>query len=396
MQAANFKQPINNTRVRPACLLIVTALVGALAACSQQKTQAAAPQTVPVVVASVEQKSVPIQLTAIGAVEAYSTVSIKPNVSGQLTGVYFKEGDYVRKGQLLFTIDKRPFVAALAQQKGNVAHDIAQAENARAQAHRYGALEQAGVIAKEQAEQMTTSAAALDAAVEADKAAVENAKVQLTYCTIYSAIEGRTGNLMVKAGNMVKANDVPILVTINQIEPIYVTFTVPEQYLQEIKQSIGRRKLAVSASLPNSTQPLGLGSLTFLDNQVDQTTGTIKLKGTFPNRERRLWPGQFVNTALTLSTRPDAIVVPSQALQTGQNGQYVFVIKPDMTAESRPVVVSQNVGSQAVIQKGLQPGERVVTDGQLRLVPGAKVEFKSPVGQPTAAGNNSSNQPGGE
>ncbi len=396
MQAMKLNQRFKNTLLTVATLLLVTLLAGGLAACSQQKTQAAAPQVVPVVVASVEQKSVPVQITAIGAVEAYSTVSIKPNVSGQLTGVYFKEGDYVRKGQLLFAIDKRPFEAALAQQKGNLAHDIAQAENARAQARRYDALEKAGVIAKEQAEQMTTSAAALDAAVEADKAAVENAKVQLTYCTIYSPLQGRTGNLMVKAGNMVKANDVPILVTINQVEPIYVTFTVPEQYLEEIKQSFSRRKLPVSASVPHSTEPLGVGELSFLDNQVDQTTGTIKLKGTFPNRQRRLWPGQFVNTALTLATRPDAIVVPSQALQTGQNGQFVYVIKPDMTAESRPVVVSQNVGSQAVIQKGLQPGERVVTDGQLRLVPGAKVELKSPVGQPTAAGNNSSNQPGGE
>jgi multidrug efflux system membrane fusion protein len=331
------------------------------------------------VVASVEQKTVPIQIQAIGAVEAYSTVSIKSNVSGELTAAYFKEGDDVRKGQLLFTIDKRPFDAALHQAEGNLGRDQAQAANARAQAERYQALFKNGVVAKEQADQMLTSADALDAAVRADRAAVENAKVQLLYCTIYSPIDGRTGNLMVKPGNLVKANDNPILLTINQIKPIYVTFPVPEQFLPEIKKYGARGKLEVTANFPNASTPPAVGTLTFIDNSVDQTTGMIKLKATFANNDRRLWPGQFVNAALTLSKQPDAIVVPSQAVQTGQQGDYVFVIKQDMTAEARPVAISQNIGGQAVVRQGLQPGERVVTDGQLRLVPGSKVEFKAAI-----------------
>jgi len=278
----------------------------------------------------------------------------------------------------LFTIDKRPLVAELARQEANLAHDIAQAANARAEAKRYEALEKEGVVAKEQAETMTTSSAALEAAVQADRAAVQNAKVQLQYTTIYSPIDGRTGNLMAKAGNLVKANDTPFMVTINQIQPIYVTFTVPEQFLPDIKKYSAQRKLVVAAAPPNSSQQ-SVGRLTFIDNSVDQTTGTIKLKGTFANVDHRLWPGQFVNANVTLRSQPDAIVVPSQAIQTGQDGQFVFVVKPDMTAESRPVVVASNANGQAVIEQGLQPGERVVTDGQLRLIPGARVELKQGV-----------------
>jgi multidrug efflux system membrane fusion protein len=365
-------------------LLAVVAGLLVLGACSsgKQQVQASAPSAVPVVVSTVEEKNLPIEVHAIGAVEAYSTVNVKSNVAGELTGVYFKEGDFVRKGQLLFTIDKRPFQAALDQAKGNLAKDIAQAANAKAQAARYQALEKEGVVAKEQADQMTTSAAALEAAVEADRAAVETAKVQLTYCTIYSPINGRTGNLAVQAGNLVKANDTPYLITITQVEPIYVTFTVPEQYLAQIKQYSRQRKLPVTAAFPNPTGGPAVGALSFIDNLVDQSTGTIKLKGTFANRDNRLWPGQFVNVSLTLTTKPNAVVVPSQAVQTGQNGTFVFIVKPDMTAEARPVVISQNINGEAMVEQGLKPGERVVTDGQLRLMPGAKVELKSAVMNP--------------
>ncbi len=347
-----------------------------LVACGGTKAAPPTPSAVPVLAATVEQKDVPLQVRAIGSVEPYSTVSVKTQVTGELTGVFFQEGQDIKKGQLLFTLDKRPFEAELKRAEGNLARDQAQAENARAQARRYEALWKAGVVAKEQYDQMQSNADALDAAVAADKAAVENAGVQLVYCSIYSPINGRTGYLIVHRGNMVKANDNPPLVTINQIQPIYATFTVPEQFLGEIKQYASGGKLRVEASIPNDSRSPAAGKLSFIDNAVDQATGTIKLKGEFANPDRRLWPGQFVNVVLTLRNQPNAIVVPSQAVQNGQQGQFVFVIKPDMTVESRPIVVSRTTDGQAVVEKGLAPGERVVTDGQLRLVPGSKVEIK--------------------
>jgi len=319
-------------------------------------------------------------------VEAYSTVAVKTQVTGELTGVYFKEGDDVKKGQLLFTLDKRPFEADLRKQESNLAHDLAQAANARAQQKRYESLVKAGVVSSEAYDQFATAASALDAAVDADKAAVENAKVQLQYCSIYSPINGRTGNLIVHRGNMIKANENPPLVNINQVQPIYVTFTVPEQYLGEIKQLSARGKLRVDAQIPSDPHGFVPGTLSFFDNTVDQGTGTIKLKGEFANADRGLWPGQFVDTVLTLRTQPHAIVVPSQAIQNGQQGQYVFVIKKDMTVESRPVSVTQGVDGTVIIQKGLAAGEQVVTDGQLRLVPGSRVEIKQTNGSTRQAG----------
>jgi len=359
----------------------ITAVAGIIAvltwtACGGTKVAPPAPGPVPVMAAAVEQRDVPLQVRAIGAVEPYSTVSVKTQITGELTGVYFKEGDDVKLGQLLFTLDKRPFEAALKQAEANLARDRAQAENARLQAARYASLWNSGVVAKEQHEQMQYNADALDAAVAADQAAVENARVQLVYCSIYSPINGRTGSLMIHQGNMIKANDTPFLVTINQVQPIYVTFTVPEQFLGEIKEYASTGKLKVEATIPNDARGVLLGKLSFIDNTVDQTTGTIKLKGEFVNADRRLWPGQFVNAALTLRSQPNAVVVPSQAVQNGQQGQFVFVIKPDMTVESRPVIVSRSGDGRSVIEKGVTPGEQVVTDGQLRLVPGSRVEIK--------------------
>jgi multidrug efflux system membrane fusion protein len=347
-----------------------------VAGCGGTKAAPAPAAGVPVLAAVAEQKDVPVQVRAIGAVEAYSTVSVKTQITGELTGVYFKEGDDVKQGQLLFSLDKRPFEADLKKQEGNLARDQAQAANARAQQKRYESLVKAGVVSSQDYDQYATAASALDAAVEADKAAVENAKVQLLYCSIYSPINGRTGNLIVHRGNMIKANDNPPLVNINQVQPSYVTFTVPEQYLAEIKQLSGKGRLKVQAIVPNDTSGAVLGTLSFLDNSVDQTTGTIKLKGEFPNADRRLWPGQFVDALLTLRVQPKAIVVPSQAIQNGQQGQFVFVIKKDSTVESRPVSVVAGQDGQSIVQRGLTPGEQVVTDGQLRLVPGSKVQIK--------------------
>ncbi len=332
---------------------------------------------VPVIVATVIQKTVPVELRTIGTVEAYSTVSVKAQVSGELTGVHFREGQDVKKGDLLFTIDPRSYDADLKQAEANLARDMAQAEDAELQARRGEKLMQDGIIAKEQYDRVRANADALQAAVRADKAAVENARLRLSYCSIDSPLDGRTGSLVVHQGNLVKANEAPALVVINQIQPVYVNFSPPEQYLSEIKKYMAAGKLKVEAIVSENEQHPEQGIVTFMDNAVDRGTGTIRLKGTFANRGKRLWPGQFVNVVLTLATQPHAIVIPSQAIQTGQSGQYVFVVKTDLTAEPRPVTVGRTVGSETVIEKGLQAGEKVVTDGQLRLVPGAKVEVKS-------------------
>ena len=362
-------------------LTLVAAGLGLLAACTGTKAAPGPPPPVPVLAATVAQKNVPVRVHAIGTVEAYSTVSVKTQITGELTGVYFKEGDDVRKGQLIFTLDKRPLEAELNRAQSNLAKDEAAAANARLQQKRYEALVKAGVVSKEQYDQLESSAQAADAAVAADKAAVENAKVQLIYCSIYSPINGRTGNLIVHQGNMIKANDVPALVNINQVEPIYVSFTVPQQYLAEVKQYARGGNLPVEAVIPGVTGKDARGpvrgKLSFIDNQVDSTTGTIKLKGVFVNGDRRLWPGQFVDTYLTLKTQPNALVIPSQAIQNGQQGTFVYVIKDDNTVEARTITTSDTEQQgEVIVQKGLAAGERIVTDGQLRLVPGSKVQIK--------------------
>jgi len=362
-------------------LALVAAGLGLLSGCIGTKAAPGPPPPVPVLAATVEQKNVPVRVHAIGTVEAYSTVSVKTQITGELTGVFFKEGDDVRKGQLIFTLDKRPLEAELNRAQSNLAKDEAAAANARLQQHRYEALVKAGVVSKEQYDQLESSAQASDAAVAADKAAVENAKVQLIYCSVYSPINGRTGNLIVHQGNMIKANDVLALVNINQVEPIYVSFTVPQQYLSEVKQYARGGDLPVEVVIPgvtgNDARGPVRGKLSFIDNQVDSTTGTIRLKGVFVNGDRRLWPGQFVDTYLTLKTQANAVVIPSQAVQNGQQGTFVFVIKDDNTVEARTITTSdaQQAG-EVIVQKGLSAGERIVTDGQLRLVPGSKVQVK--------------------
>jgi multidrug efflux system membrane fusion protein len=359
---------------------------------------------VPVTVANASNRDVPVEVQVIGNVEAYSTITVKAQVGGQLTDVFFKEGDFVKKGEKLFTIDPRPLEAAynqvaaniardqaaLLQAQANMARDEANAKYQDAQAKRYAELFQAGVISKDQAEQLRASADASTQAVNADRAAIasaqaaigasqataENAKVQLSFTTIYSPINGRTGNLTVKLGNVVTANNMDMM-TINQVEPIYVTFSVPEAQLTAIKKYMALGSLSVRARPQDAdTADEERGALTFVDNTVDITTGTIKLKGTFPNSDHKLWPGQFVRVTLRLTTQQNAVVVPNEAIQTGQTGAFVYVVKQDKTVESRPVVTGTRVEQDMVVSEGLAVGETVVTEGQLRLAPGSKVVVK--------------------
>jgi membrane fusion protein, multidrug efflux system len=335
-----------------------------------------ASMAVPVVVAEVTRRNMPVQVTAIGNVEAYSTVTVKSLVDGEIQKAYFAEGQDVKKGDMLFSIDPRPFQAALHQAEANLARDQAQFQYAKTEARQYTELEKEGIVSQIQYQQYTSNADALEAAVRADQAAVENAKIQLGYCSIYSPIDGRTGSLLVHPGNLVKNNDTS-LVVINQVTPIYVDFSVPEQFLPQIKHHQARGKLAVLAYLSGDQASASRGVLSFINNTVDSSTGTIVLKGTFGNRDRRLWPGQFVNVVLDLSVQRNATVVPSQAVQTGEKGQYVYVVNPDHTAALRPVEIGNTLSGYSVVEKGLNPGETVVTTGQLRLYPGAKVSFKN-------------------
>ncbi len=376
-----------------------------LGGCSSKNVQSASKgeDAAPVVVASVVQKPVPVDIDVIGNVEAYSTIAVKAQIGGELTHVYFSEGDYVKKGELLFSIDPRPYQgqvnrieanlakdrAELNQAEANLARDQAQAEYPRLQEKRYAKLFEEGLFSREQYDQVRSQADALVEVVRADQAAIESARaaiaadeaalsqarIQLNYASISSPIDGRTGNLLVKQGNVVKANDVD-LVTIKQIQPVYVTFSVPEFRLPAIRKRMLNDKLPVLASPEDLAAKTEVGTLVFVDNAVDMTTGTIKLKGVFENRSQKLWPGQFVRVALRLTTEANALVVPSQAIQTSQEGQFVFVVKSDMSTEQRPISVGLSLGQETVVEKGLQAGEKVVTEGQLRLAPNTRVQIK--------------------
>src|SRR5436190_13566943 len=363
--------------LRPAVLAVLAAGLSLLSACEGTKAASGPPPPVPVLAATVEKKDVPLQVHAIGAVEAYSTVSVKTQITGELTGVFFKEGEDVKKGQLIFTLDQRPLEADVRRAQGALARDEAQAANALSDQRRYEALMKAGVVSRQEYDRVASNSEALAAAVRADKGALENAKVQLVYASIYSPINGRTGNLFVHQGNMVKANDVPALVNINQVEPIYVTFTVPQQYLAEVREYSRNGSLQVQTVIPVDQRGAITGKLSFIDNTVDAGTGTIKLKGVFANSDRRLWPGQFVDAYLTLKTQSNALVIPSQAIQNGQQGTFVYVIKDDNTVEARTITTTETQqAGQLIVQKGLESGERNVNDGQLRMEPGEKGQIK--------------------
>src|SRR5271169_3066416 len=369
-------QRLQNLSIRAAVATALPAFLLCLSACSTKIAETAPNLAIPVTVAKAVQKTVPINLTAIGTAEAFSTVSIKSQVNAILEQVHFKQGDFVRKGDLLFTLDARPFQSALAQSEANLARDQAQAELNQVQSVRYQKLYDAGVAPKEQFDQVKATADSQEALVHADEAAVQSSKLQLQYCTIYSPTDGRTGALQVYPGNLVKENDVPILVVINQISPIFMDFSVPEQYLGVVKKYMSGGRLQIEAT-PYGETTSEVGYLTFVDNNVDNTTGTLKLKGTFPNDDHRLWPGQFSVVSLRLAEEEKAIVVPAQAVQTGQSGDFIFVVKADQTVESQPVKVARQLEGESVISSGIAPGDTVVTDGQLRLIPGIKVQVKA-------------------
>jgi len=342
---------------------------------------AGGPAAVPVTVTKVVEKDMPLDVSAVGAVEAFATVAVRAQVTGELKAVNFRQGEDVAAGQVLFTLDPRPLEATLNQAEANLQRDTAQAANAKVIAQRMDDLVERGVGTREQRDTARTQAAALEAVVVANSAAVENAKVQLQYATIRAPISGRTGVLMVNAGNLVRANDQLPLVVINQVSPILVSFAVPEAMLPDLRRYLAKQSLQVEATPANETAPPVVGSITFVDNAVDQTTGTIRIKATFPNNDRRLWPGQFVNVNVRLSNDPRALVVPSVAVQAGPDGQYVFVVKADQTVEMRPVTIARTAAKETVIRDGVKPGETVVTDGQLRLLPGSRISVRTGTGQ---------------
>lgn len=334
---------------------------------------------VPVIVASVFTKDVPIQVSSVGNVEAYSTVAVKSRVSGELVGVHFQEGQEVKEGDLLFTIDKAPYEVALKEAQARLERDQALARKARDDVRRNMPLAEKDIVSRQSLDQYVSTAEAAEALVKADQAAVENLQLQLGYCSIRSPISGRTGSLLIQKGNLVKGNDEnKSLLTVHQIEPIYVTFAVPEKHLGEINRRTKEGKMEVQVYAPEnqgSAEPIS-GVVSFVNNTVEQSTATIRLKATFQNRDRRLWPGQTINVLLTLGVQAKAVVVPSQAIQSGQSGSYAFVVKQDQTAELRLVSVSRTTNGETVIEKGLSPGETVVTDGQLLLTSGARVSIK--------------------
>jgi multidrug efflux system membrane fusion protein len=326
----------------------------------------------------------PLELNAIGSVEPSSSVAVRAQLTGELTSVNFKEGDDVTQGQVLFTLDRRPLEAALKQAEAALTRDQAQLANATAQAQRASELASRGIATREQVDTTRTAVSALEATVGADRAAIENATVQLQYATIKAPISGRTGVLMVHPGNLVRANDPTPLVVINQVTPVQVAFGIPERQLGLLKQHLAQNTLRVEARAQGDQSQPAVGRIAFVDNAVDQTTGMIRIKGTFPNSDRRLWPGQFVNVVTVLATDPEAIVVPSVAVQSGQQGTYVFVVKDDRTVDVRPVTIARTNGGDSIVEKGLKDGETVVTDGQLRLVPGSRISDKTAAGEKVA------------
>jgi membrane fusion protein, multidrug efflux system len=369
--------------------VLVAVVAGGIAAyfstdirAKEGRKAAKGPPPVTVTVAPAAQQTVPIRVLAIGNVEPFLTVAVKARVDGQIVAVNFREGEEVRKGDVLFRIDPRPYEAALRQAQANALRDRAARDQARSQERRYQDLLEKNFVSKEAYAQIRTNAETAEATAKASEAALENARLNVEYCTIRSPLDGYVGKVLLQAGNLVRANDVNPLVVINQVRPVYVSFAVPEQKLPEIRKYQAAAPLRVEVILPDrATAPVG-GQLVFIDNAVDPSTGTIRLRAQFENADAALWPGQFVNVSLRLYEQADAIVIPSQAIQSGPQGQYVYVVGDDLIAEVRPIAVQEIDGERAIVARGLTKDERVVTRGQLRLGPKTRVQIGKPAAEP--------------
>jgi multidrug efflux system membrane fusion protein len=358
----------------PRLAAVAVALLLAASCSSGNAEKEKVSRAAPVTVSAAATRNVPVVIKAIGTIGSFSIVSVRAQVAGEITNIAFKQGQDVSRGDLLFTIDPRPYQAALEGALAALSRDKAMLKNAQSDVRRYGELVKKDYVTSQQYDQVVANADALKATVAADEAAVKTARLNLGYCTVRAPISGRTGDFLLQKGNLIKANDQAV-VTINQITPIYVSFSVPEEYLPDIRRYAAEDPLRVEAAFPGGKGKTYEGSLTFINNTVDETTGTILLKATFENRDKSFWPGQFVNVTLRLATSKDAVVVPSQAVQRGQKGDYLFVVKPDMTVEMRSIETGQRLDGETVIRKGVAVGDKVVTDGQLRLFPGAKIEI---------------------
>jgi len=370
----------------PLAAILAAAALAGLSACSDQGADAAPEQRhqriVPVRAATAVEKDVPVQLRAIGTVEAFASVDVKSRVDGQVSAVHFREGQEVKKGDRLFTIDQRPFEAAVRQAEANLARAKAEAQNAHTEAQRMSKLLAEQIVSQDEYDQADMHAASSRATVAADEAALEKAKLDLLYCQISSPLDGRIGQILVNLGNVVKSDETTLAV-VNQIRPIYVNFSVPQQNLPEVRRRAAEGPLLVETYPGKEHDPPVAGRLSFINNEVHTDTGTVLLKGLFANDDEALWPGQFVQTAVTLTVQPKAVVVPNAAVQSGQQGTYVFAVNPDRTVELRPVRIGVDLPGEIVIEDGVRAGERVVTDGQLQLAPGMTVEVQE--GAPAAA-----------
>ncbi len=373
-------------------LVLIGCLLLMVPGCSpEKKTEGKSGQkkrgSVPVTIEASQTKTLPVEIGATGYVEAFASVEIRSQVTGNLKSIHFKEGDEVKAGQLLFTIDPRPFAANLARMEAELTKDKAELENAHRAGERYALAAQKGYVSAEQADQAATKVATLSATVKGDQAAVDAARLELDYCTIRAPLAGRTGEIRTDQGNLIKANGDSPMVTINQMQPILTTFTVPGQHLLDINKFQAAGTLKVLATIKDAGTETLTGALSFIDNTVDPATGVIRLKASFANTDRALWPGRLVDVRIQLTALPDCVVVPSQAVQIGQQGPYVYVVKADQTVEYRPVIPGMLYLGETVIKTGLQAGERVVTDGQMQLTDGIKVEERK--GLPPAKGGES-------
>lgn len=341
-----------------------------LLACSSEQP-AAKSSPVPVITALSVRGDVPISISAFGTAEAYQTVSVRSQITARISKVHFKEGQGVKKGDLLVELDCRSNLAALKQAEANLLKDIALARKAEQDVRRYAALVEKNYVSREEYDQVRANSEALQATIRADQALVDGSRIQMQHCSIHAPIDGLAGRLRVDEGNILKADDVEI-VSLNQIQPIRVSFAIPEKDLPKVRKYAGERALEVVATIPGDDKPEH-GTLEFVDNEIDKSTGTATLRAVFANAEKRLLPGQFVTVVMTLATLPDATLVPSQAVNQGQDGRYVYVVTRESTAQMRPVQVGGSLDGRTVILEGVAPGERVVIDGQLRLTPGAAV-----------------------